>query len=125
MTKIMMFNIDEPKARMIESVCLPLGIITEQINKRRFGLPIGTLAAGCSPFASASEQDDFSEEMLVFSEFTSDLLDSFLKAFRERNIPPVALKAVVTEYNGGWSARALCEELKKEHSFIQSKKKEL
>lgn len=54
-------------------------------------------------------------EMLIFCGFGDKELDDFLAAWRRAGILPVALKAVVTPYNIGWSLYELAAELEKEH----------
>lgn len=60
----------------------------------------------------------FIGELMILHNFTSEGLDAFLKALRQSDISPVALKAIVTESNQSWTVRALYEELKQEHAYM-------
>ena len=62
----------------------------------------------------------FTDEKMVFCALEPGLLDRFLEEYRRRDIPPVALKAVMTSYNAGWTPGRLCMELKKEHMSFQN-----
>ena len=63
---------------------------------------------------------DFSGQLLVFAHFTDERLQLFLQAMKQSKLPPVALKAVLTEENKGWTILELHEELLKEHQALHS-----
>ena len=52
---------------------------------------------------------------MLFAHFTDERLQLFLQAMKQAKLPPVALKAVLTEENTGWTILDLHEELLKEH----------
>ena len=54
-------------------------------------------------------------EMMILSGLSSLRLDTLLKAFRAAGIPPVALKAMVTETNVNWTLNTLFGHLLLEH----------
>lgn len=62
------------------------------------------------------------EEMLVMYGFRDRMLGDLLRFFRERNLPPVSLKAMVTPTNVQWTAAQLQEELKKERAWFEGRK---
>ena len=45
-------------------------------------------------------------------------MNLFLQAIRAAKLPPVALKAVLTDENKGWNVLELHEELQKEHEAL-------
>ncbi len=53
-------------------------------------------------------------ELLVFAVMPEKKLDAFLEAYRAEGLEPVALKAVTTLHNAGWTVYELIEQLKKE-----------
>ena len=60
----------------------------------------------------------------VFAHFTDERLQLFLQAMKQSKLPPVALKAVLTEENKGWTILELHEELLKGASgaaFLKNK----
>ncbi len=62
------------------------------------------------------------EEMLVMFAFRDRMLGDLLRFFRERGLPSVSLKAMVTTTNVQWSAAKLQEELKQERAWIEAQK---
>jgi len=62
---------------------------------------------------------NFSEEMMILYNFSSEQLDSLLAFFRENKLPSVALKAVLTPINQHWSSLALYQELVKEREAMK------
>ena len=59
-------------------------------------------------------------EMLVMTHFRPGLLEGMLQGFRAAHIPPVALKAMLTDTNAAWTAPALYAEIAKEHAAMHS-----
>ena len=58
------------------------------------------------------------EQMLVMKDFTGSRIDTLLYQLRKAGVPKIALKAIVTEHNCGWSFYKLYEELKEEHRLM-------
>ena len=58
--------------------------------------------------------------MLVLAHFSDAQLSGFLQALRASKLPPIALKAVLTEENKGWNSLELHEALLEEHTAMQS-----
>lgn len=57
---------------------------------------------------------NFHEEMLVMGGLSQAQVFDFLQFLRDRHLPPVRLKAMLTPINMGWNSLQLYEELKKE-----------
>lgn len=64
------------------------------------------------------------EEVLVMHQFSGARIDELLLQLRKAGVPRIALKAVVTETNRGWSFYHLYEEIRKEHELMSGKKRE-
>ena len=64
---------------------------------------------------------NFQEEMMVLKDFSSAQMDGFLAFFRENQIPPVALKAMLTPVTQHWSSVQLHDELSREHTLMHKK----
>ena len=60
----------------------------------------------------------FSGELLVFAHFSDERLHLFLQAMKAAGLPPVALKAVMTDTNKGWNMLELQQELQNEHAAM-------
>ena len=59
-------------------------------------------------------------EMLVMAHFRPGLLEGMLQGWRAAHIPPVALKAMLTDTNAAWTAPALYAEIAREHAAMHS-----
>ena len=59
-------------------------------------------------------------EMLVMAHFRPGMLEGMLQGFRAAHIPPVALKAMLTDTNATWTAPALYAEIAKEHAAMHN-----
>ena len=68
----------------------------------------------CGPI----EEQTFTDELLLLVDFTGPQLNAFLEGFRRNHIPPVALKAVLTQTNQDWLPIALRAELLREREAI-------
>ncbi len=58
------------------------------------------------------------DEMLIMCAFTREMLDGFLKFFKEKGLEPVALKAMLTPVNMNWTPAQLHEALAEEHRMM-------
>lgn len=118
--QVLLFHVEPLKAARIESLCGELGIRASRVNPSEYSQKLGCLAG--MPGFPREEKDwagpDLPAEMMVFSNM-EDILDRFLREYRQAGIPPVALKAVITSHNMFWTAGDLYEELFKEHQFYQ------
>lgn len=118
MPLILLYNLDTPKGAKIRRMCLPLGLRTRLVEPAEYGLPLGELVEGKAP-ETPWTGEAFEDEVLLLVNCTGPLLDKFLQGFRRNKIPPVALKAVLTPTNSGWTSLELREELAKEREAIR------
>ncbi len=118
MAQVLMFNIAEDKRQKIGFAAWKLGIAVHSVPAEDFAHPVGYLLGleGFSPAADAPEA--FTEEMLLMHALSSAQFSGFLDALRRSRVP-VALKAVATGHNLGWSSAALCRELRREHEAMK------
>lgn len=117
MSLILAYNLSAERAGRIRTLCAVQKLRLRLVNPEEFGLPVGVLA-GVLPPAEAAPVEPFEEEMLVLCQLSEDALQRFLMGFRKSGIPTVALKAVLTPTNASWNAKALRDELKKEHAAM-------
>ncbi|MDE6433788.1 MAG: DUF3783 domain-containing protein [Lachnospiraceae bacterium] len=118
---ILLFHIEPGKAKQIESICRPLKINVTKVKITSYSQQLGYLAGikGFNRLSTTYQGADFPSEMLVFSGMDSDTVDVFLAKYKEASIPPIGLKAILTEHNIFWTAEALYTELLKEHLSFQ------
>ncbi|MBQ9686230.1 MAG: DUF3783 domain-containing protein [Oscillospiraceae bacterium] len=120
MARVLLYNIqNEEKEMKIRLAAFRLGIQCQSVAAEDFGAPVGYLL-GLTGYARGGEcAERFTDEMLLMEDLRGGQLNAFLDALRTARVP-VALKAVVTEHNVGWSSLRLHEELKKEHAAMQT-----
>lgn len=113
------------KAVKLKGVLVRMGIRIKNISPEQAGETIGSLL-GIAGYEKNSEEDRGAEneekalpvmdqEMLVMHRFSERRLDELLMNLRKAGVPKIALKAIVTESNAGWSFSHLYEELLEEH----------
>ncbi len=116
---VLLYNLDTPKGAKIRRMCLPLRLRTRLVRPEEYALPLSALVEGASSEATCPEHV-FSDEMLLLAHLTGPQLNAFLEGFRRNKIPPVLLKAVLTDTNRVWDSSALHAELQRERQAIQS-----
>ena len=121
MSEILAYNLSAERAGRIRTLCAIQKLRLHLVTSEEFGLPIGVLA-GVLPPVEPTAADPFFEEMLVLCQLSEAELERFLLGFRKSGIPPVALKAVLTPTNATWNAKALRDELKKEHEAMTGRR---
>ena len=73
---------------------------------------------GNGKISEISEIGEIPEEVLVMKGFTSRQIDDLLLGIRKAGLPKIALKAIITDQNAGWTFYHLYEEIKKEHEAM-------
>lgn len=115
------FKNEGPKNDVIRLLCVRLGIKVRPVTQHEYAQRLSALAGmekDDTPYTGAG----FADEMLVFVGFTNELLDAFLQGYRGAKIPPVPLKAVLTQSNALWNSLQLREELLRENEAIRGRK---
>lgn len=97
-----------------------LGMRFQLIKPEEAGQTIGYLTSidGFVQLPGNTAAPPVTEEVLLLKNFTSERLDALLAGMRKTGLPPIQLKAVVTEHNVGWTFASLAEELRREHNAI-------
>ena len=116
--KILLFHMKPDKTKQIEAICRNLKIQTVKVKLTSYNQKLGYLA-GITGFNRENDTytgPDFPTEMLVFSGMDSEMIDTFLDQYKKASIPPIGLKAIITQHNIFWTAEELYKELLKEHS---------
>ena len=116
MPEILMYNIDSKKSAGIKLLCSMLGIGHRAVESVDFGRPIACLL-GLSESEENKPDSDFSEELLYLVDIQGDLLNILLYQLRKRKLT-VALKAVKTDTNIGFTSYELYRELCAEREAI-------
>ena len=120
---VLCYNLQPEKLGRLRVLALRLGIGVRVVEPEKFGLPVGALAGVLDAPETVEEAEPFSDEMLVMAHFRPGMLDAFLNGFRQSRIPPVKLKAMLTETNASWSAARLHREIRAEHEQMEAMRK--
>lgn len=124
------FGVNEKKSFLIENLCRALELEYKVISNNDRYEKIGYIThypgyfKGKEKIYGTPLQDKLEEqpEVMIFSAFSDDKLDEFLKAYKDAGIEPVGLKAVVTKYNENWTLDELIKELIRERAEILLRK---
>lgn len=114
----------EEKQKRMERLAKRLGCSFRVVYPIQTGQQIGFLA-GLSGYAERKLSvlelpPKIEDEMLILNGFSGKKLDGLLAALREENLT-VALKAVVTEHNVGWTFAALYAEIVAERAEMMKR----
>ena len=116
MTEVLMYNIEDGKRLKNKLLCNKLNIRAREIEKSEFGLKISTLH-GIDDDKTVKPDSDFDGEMLYLSDFYGSMLNIFLNQLK-RQKTPVALKAIKTDSNIGFTSYELYNELCEENKAL-------
>ena len=114
------------KTQLLKGVLVRMGIRIKNISPMQVNETVGCLAGlpGFEAGEVPGEQGELPvipEEMMVLQGFSRQRLDELLREIRRAKIPPVALKAVLTESNCRWSFYELYREIRAEHEKMQKR----
>ena len=107
------------QSHTLKGILVRMGIRIRNISPQQVNQTVGMLA-GVPGFeekadaVKASPSQSIPEEVLVLHQFSEQRLDALLLALRKANVR-IALKAIVTEQNCGWTFYQLYEEIRQEH----------
>ena len=110
--KVLMFNISGKKSIEIKNLCRKMYVEYNEIGEEYFGSKLRDILDSAVPVSASS--GSFFDEMLYFYGFSETLLDIFLVQLRKKGAS-VALKAVSTETNLGFTPYELYKEISAEH----------
>ncbi len=115
------FNLPSEKSGKVRLLAMQLGVRVRPVATDEYGETLAALCSWEALAAAAAPGIPFTDEMLVLCNFSSAQLNGFLGGFKRVQIPPVALKAVLTDTNLHWSAVMLQQELAQEHQALAAK----
>ena len=121
---VLCYNLQPEKLGRLRVLALRLGIGVRVVDQEQFALPVGALAGVTETPETVEAAEQFADEMLVMAHFRPGMLDAFLNGFRQSRIPPVKLKAMLTETNAAWSAAHLHREIRAEHEQMEAMRKQ-
>ncbi|NBI10088.1 DUF3783 domain-containing protein [Colidextribacter sp. OB.20] len=119
---VLMYNCSGEKFFKLKQIFAMLRLRMRPVEPECYHLPLGELAEGKREPGEAAEP--VPEAMLVFCGVGQALLDQVLEVIRVANLPPIPLKAVLTDTNRSWDTRQLYAELMKEREAVAEQKAE-
>lgn len=114
---ILTFNLNDSRLSRLRFICMKLGLLVSPVPAEKLGQPIGALC-GLSDPVGAVPAEAFPEELLVFCHMDNGQVNRLLQTCRQMRFAPVALKAILTPTNAGWTAQQLRAELLAERQAI-------
>lgn len=123
MNPVIIYNIPKfNKEKQLVTLCRELKLSTRKLKAGDANVQLSFLA-GAGRINTGRENKkmaaDFKiPELIIFSGMTEEMLDMFLKRYKDMGIEPVKLKAVVTATNISWNVYELVTELIREHKEL-------
>ena len=119
---VLLYHADAAREQDIRRICVNRGLRLRPVLPWQLDLPLWQLIDNAGPAAAADEPSppDLPEEMLLICGLNRQELNLFLEEFRHRQVPAVALKAVLTDHNRTWSSRTLYREISREHALMHA-----
>ena len=113
---VLMYNCSGPEFSKLRQIFAMLKLRMRPVEPDRYHLTLAELAEGKGEAGEA--QEPVQESMLVFCGLGDAFLHQVLEVIRLAKLPPIPLKAVLTETNRGWTTAQLREELNREREAI-------
>ena len=108
MTPILLtWNLPAKKAAKARMLAMRSGVRVAAVETWQYLQPLGSFTGDCGSMESLYDGAGFSEEMLLFAHFPETLLSRFLQSWKATGLPPVALKAVLTDTNRDWNSSCM------------------
>ena len=116
---VLMYNCSEEFSRL-KQIFAMLRLRMRVVEPDRYHVSLEELAQGKGE--PGEKAQPLAEPMLVFFGLPQALLNQVLEVIRVANLPPIPLKAILTETNRTWDTRQLYAELLKEREAIAAQK---
>lgn len=117
---ILSYNLPAKHLAKLRMAAMKLGVPVRPVEKREYLQSLGSFAGSLGTFESVYDGENFPESMLVLCGFSQPMVNTFLSLLKASRLPPVPLKAVLTETNQGWNSLELHDELQKEHEALKN-----
>lgn len=119
---LLCYNLTGERGRKIRFAAMGLGIKLRNVDETEYRQPLAALCGLTEAGKDIAPEGQVAEEMLVMAGFPDGLVSLFLQAFRKMKLPPVQLKAILTDTNAEWNSVRLHQELCAEReAFLQGK----
>ena len=119
---ILIYNCRGPKFAKLPQILAMLRIRMRRVEPGQYHLSLLELAKGEGE-AVETTAEPMPENMLVFCGMHQVFLNQLLEVIRLSKMPPIELKAILTEDNKDWDSLKLREELLAEKAKIEAEAK--
>ncbi len=124
--KVLLYGVNAEKHLPLREAFHAFGIELIQVTKEDLGKTVGYLAGleDCPerPPKEAVFPQQTEGEFMVMCGFSKLQFDLIMNLFRKKKVPPIGIKAMLTQQNQNWSLGQLLEELSQEHAMMTEKK---
>ena len=115
---ILLYNCSGPEYSKLRQIFAMLRLRMRAVTPEQYHITLGELADGKGePAEQAGEA--IPETLLVFCGLNQALLTQVLEVIRVAKIPPIQLKAMLTDTNKDWDTIQLVEELRQEKAELE------
>ena len=118
---ILMYNCSGEDFSKLRQIFAMLRLRMRVVEPDRYHIPLEELAQGKGEPGEMGEP--LPEPLLVFCGLPQALFNQVLEVIRAAKLPPIPLKAVLTDTNRTWDTRQLHAELLKEREAIAAQRK--
>ena len=119
---VLMYGCSGDRFSKLKQIFVMLRLRMRMVEPDRYHVPLEELAQGRGEPGENAEA--LPEPMLVFCYLPKALLNQVLEVMRVAKLPPIPLKAVLTETNQTWDTMQLYHELLQEREAIAAQKTE-
>ena len=113
---VLLYNCSTPEFSKLKQIFAMLRLRMRVVEPDRYHVSLGELSQGKGE--PGERKEPLPEVMLVFCGLGQALLEQVLEVIRLAKLPPIPLKAVLTETNREWDTTQLLAELVKEREAI-------
>jgi len=118
---VLLYNCSGPEFSKLRQIFAMLRLRMRAVTPEQYGITLDQLSEGKGELV-AEAGEAIGETMLVFCGIGEPLLSQVLEVIRVAKLPPIHLKAVLTETNKEWNSKQLYEELCREREEIAKQK---
>ena len=115
---VLSFNLSGDAQQKLRLACMRLKVFYRPADSRLQHTALRAILSGEAPVPHEASEAPFSDAMVVFANLPQASLNTLLSLWRQMGIPPVPLKAVLTDTNADWTPVQLRDELKKEAEWF-------
>ncbi len=116
---LLCYNLTDEQRRKSTLLAMRLMIRVRAVKPEAYGQSLASLCGMEPPTDDAPTAAElFTDPMLVLAHFPGELVNHFLSGFRQEHIPPVGLKAMLTDTNMHWDSHTLYAQLAEEHAAM-------